>query len=67
MRSKKAPLSWLDLRICLVLMIFISIVALMLQSEQALLILFLLLCVWLCLFGLPKQMVTCLIWYFVLW
>lgn len=67
MQSRKFPLAWLDLRVCLVLMVCISFVALMLQSEQALLLLFLMLCVWLCLFGLPKQMITYLIWYFVLW
>lgn len=65
--KQKAPLSWLDLRVCLGLMVCTSIVALTLQSEPALLVLFLILCVWLCLFGLPKQMLTYLIWYFALW
>ena len=65
--KQKAPFSKVDLRVCLGLMICTSIVALLLRSELALLALFLALCIWLCLFGLPKEMISHCIWYFVLW
>lgn len=64
---KAPPLHWLDLRICLAFMVLTSVVSLMLSTETALLTLFALECLWLLLFGLKRQVISYLVWYFALW
>lgn len=59
--------SKLDLRVCMFFIILTSMIAVILESELALLDMFLLLGIWLLLLGFPKKLIRHCIWYFILW
>ncbi|MFV0362448.1 MAG: energy-coupling factor transporter transmembrane component T [Suipraeoptans sp.] len=65
--ARKPPLAGLDLRVCLFLMVLTSVMTLLLRTETALLCMLVLLIIWLGLFGLKRQLISHLIWYFILW
>lgn len=61
------PSKQLDLRICLLLTILVSIASIMLKSEFSLLLTFVLMCIWSLLNGLRYRIISNIIWYLVLW
>lgn len=62
-----ALLSRLDIRIRLLLMVLVSVISLLLHTEIALALAFVSLCIWMWLFGLKRQVLSHVIWYFALW
>lgn len=64
---KKSFATPLDLRVCLFLTIIVAILTLDMQSECSLLLMFILLEIWLLLYGLKREAVSHVVWYGVLW
>ncbi|MFI3201831.1 MAG: energy-coupling factor transporter transmembrane component T [Eubacteriales bacterium] len=64
---KEAFLTKLDLRVCLFLTVIVATLTLSMQKEIPLLSLFILLEIWLLLYGLKKEALSHFVWYGVLW